>query len=73
MAANARPLASGAAWQDAQHFSLVLGGPLFQVLRRVHLCDDALLLLRHRIVAFALLAWVPPRLTRSSAACASCP
>lgn len=65
--------ASGAAWQDAQDFSLVLGGPLFQMLRRVRLSDDALLLVRQRIVAFALLAWVPPRLTRSSAACASCP
>ena len=54
--------ASGAAWQDAQDFSLVLGGPLFQMLRRVRLSDDALLLVRQRIVAFALLAWVPPLL-----------
>ena len=40
-------------------FSLVLGGPLFQLLRRAHLCDDALLLMRQRIIAFALLAWLP--------------
>ena len=40
-------------------FSLVLGGPLFQLLRRAHLCDDALLLVRQRIIAFALLAWLP--------------
>ena len=31
-------------------FSLVLGGPLFQLLRRAHLSDDALLLQRRRIV-----------------------
>ena len=40
-------------------FSLVLGGPLFQLLRRAHLCDEALLLVRQRIIAFALLAWLP--------------
>lgn len=40
-------------------FSLVLGGPLFQLLRRAHLADDALLLVRQRIVVIALLAWLP--------------
>jgi hypothetical protein len=40
-------------------FSLVLGGPLFQLLRRTHLADDALLLVRQRIVVIALLAWLP--------------
>jgi hypothetical protein len=60
MAATSPSLSSGAAWQDAGNFSLVLGGPLFQLLRRVRLSDDALLLVRHRIIAFALLAWVPP-------------
>jgi hypothetical protein len=29
--------------RDAQNFSLVLGGPLFQLLRRAYLSDDALL------------------------------
>jgi hypothetical protein len=62
MAALSRTLASGTAWKDAQDFSLVLGGPLFQLLRRVHLSDDALLLVRQRIVVFALLAWAPPLL-----------
>jgi hypothetical protein len=57
---SAHPHASSAAWHDAQEFSLVLGGPLYQMLRRVHLSDDALLLVRQRIIAFALLAWVPP-------------
>jgi hypothetical protein len=47
------------ALRDAQDFSLVLGGPLFQLMRRAHLVDDALLLLRRRIIAIALLAWLP--------------
>ena len=40
-------------------FSLVLGGPLFQLLRCAHLSDDALLMMRQRLVAFALLTWLP--------------
>jgi hypothetical protein len=40
-------------------FSLVLGGPLFQLLRRTHLADDALLMVRRRILFGALLAWLP--------------
>ncbi len=40
-------------------FSLVLGGPLFQIWRRTHLCGDALELLRRRILISASLAWVP--------------
>ena len=40
-------------------FSLVLGGPLFQLLRRAHLSDDALALLRQRIIVISLLAWLP--------------
>ena len=39
--------------------SLVLGGPLYQLLRRAHLSDDALMLVRQRIIVFALLAWLP--------------
>jgi hypothetical protein len=42
-----------------QDFSLILGGPLFQLLRRTHLSDDALLLVRRRIVAISTLAWLP--------------
>jgi AcrR family transcriptional regulator len=45
--------------RDPQDFSLVLGGPLFQLLRRAHLSDDALLLVRQRILVLALLAWLP--------------
>jgi|SRR6185369_9661750 len=47
------------ALQDAQLFSLVLGGPLFQLFRRAHLSDDALLLVSQRVVFISLLAWLP--------------
>ena len=40
-------------------FSLVLGGRLFQLLRRAHLSDDALMMVRQRLVVFALLTWLP--------------
>ena len=40
-------------------FSLVHGGPLFQLLLRSHLSDDALALARQRIIVIALLAWLP--------------
>jgi hypothetical protein len=42
-----------------QDFSLVLGGPLFQLLRRAHLSDDALLLVRQRIIVISLFVWLP--------------
>jgi hypothetical protein len=42
-----------------QEFSLVLGGPLFQLLRRTHLAGDALELLRQRVLLIPLLAWLP--------------
>ena len=45
--------------RDPQDFSLVLGGPLFQLLRRAHLSGDALELVRQRIIVIALLAWLP--------------
>ena len=44
---------------DAPEFSLVLGGPLYQLLRRAHLTDDALTHLRQRMVVIALLGWLP--------------
>jgi hypothetical protein len=44
---------------DPSNFSLVLGGPLFQLLRRAHLADDALMLVRQRVIVIALLAWLP--------------
>ena len=45
--------------QNPQDFSLVLGGPLFQLLRRAHLTDDTLMLVRQRIIVLSLLAWLP--------------
>jgi hypothetical protein len=44
---------------DAQDFSLVLGGPLFQLLRRGRLSDDALGLVRRRIAFFVMITWAP--------------
>ena len=43
----------------SQDFSLVLGGPLFQLLRRAHLSDDTLMLVRQRIIVISLFAWLP--------------
>jgi len=40
-------------------FSLVLGGPLFQLLRRAHLADDALTMVPQRVAVLSLLAWLP--------------
>ncbi len=40
-------------------FSLVVGGPLFQLLRRAHLSDDAMLLARRRIIVVSLVCWLP--------------
>jgi hypothetical protein len=42
-----------------QDFSLVLGGPLFQLFRKAHLSDDALLLARQRVIFISLLTWLP--------------
>ena len=40
-------------------FSLVLGGPLYQLWRGTRLADDALHLLHRRVLVAVLLAWVP--------------
>jgi hypothetical protein len=40
-------------------FSLVLGGPLFQLFRKAHLTGDALELSKRRIVVISMLAWLP--------------
>lgn len=37
----------------------MLGGPLFQLLLRAHLSDDALTLVRQRVIVITLLAWLP--------------
>lgn len=45
--------------QEPRDFSLVLGGPLYQLWLRAHLTGNALQLLRRRIISLAVLAWVP--------------
>lgn len=40
-------------------FSLVLGGPLYQLLRRSHMSDDHLGLLLRRMLLIPLLGWLP--------------
>jgi hypothetical protein len=44
---------------DPRAFSIVLGGPLFQLLRRTHITGDGLELARRRVVAIATIAWLP--------------
>lgn len=44
---------------DPYDFSVVLGGPLYQIVRRAHLSGDALELVRRRIVSISLVAWLP--------------
>jgi hypothetical protein len=40
-------------------FSLVLGGPLFQLFRKAHLTGDTLELLHRRVLVIPLIAWLP--------------
>ena len=42
-----------------EDFSLVLGGPLYQFLRRSHLVGDTLQLLHRRVIVLLVLAWAP--------------
>jgi len=45
--------------EDAENFSVVLGGPLFQLLRRAHLSDDSFGMLKRRVLFISLIAWLP--------------
>ena len=45
--------------QESPDFSLVLGGPVYQLFRRAHVTGNALDLLHRRILAFWLVTWVP--------------
>ena len=47
------------ALRRAQEFSLVHGGPLFQLLLRSHLASDSLTLVTRRVIVFVLITWVP--------------
>jgi hypothetical protein len=45
--------------REAVDFSLVSGGPLFQLFRKSHLTGDGLELLHRRIFLITLVAWLP--------------
>jgi hypothetical protein len=45
--------------QEQPDFSLVLGGPFYQLLQRAHLTGPALEQLYRRILFFALITWLP--------------
>ena len=45
--------------QSSPQFSLVLGGPLFQLLRRTRLSGDGLELLLRRVIILSAATWVP--------------
>ena len=47
------------ALREPADFSLILGGPLYQLLRRAHLSGDALELVWRREIAFMVLTWLP--------------
>src|SRR5206468_3271926 len=60
--AHGRPMSALAGVRspmEGDNFSVVLGGPLYQIVRRAHLTGDALELLHRRIVVIALFAWLP--------------
>jgi hypothetical protein len=50
---------AGAFAGNSTEFSLFVGGPLFQLLRRAHLTDDALGLVRWRVIVISLFCWLP--------------
>jgi hypothetical protein len=56
---RAGPTASERLRQDPDNFSFVLGGPLYQLLRRSHLAGGAQELVRRRIVVISLFVWLP--------------
>jgi hypothetical protein len=45
--------------EGGRDFSLVLGGPVYQLFRKAHLAGDHLELLHRRILGFVLITWVP--------------
>jgi hypothetical protein len=54
------PTMTKAAFQEkVTDFSLVLGGPLFQLFRKAHLAGDHLELLRRRVLTIISIAWLP--------------
>ena len=54
-----RPTSEESPMKEADGFSLVLGGPLYQLWRRTRLAGNTLELLQRRIIVIALFAWLP--------------
>ena len=57
--AMSTPISDEPLLSERADFSLVLGGPLFQLWRRTHMAGDVLQLIHRRVIAISLLAWVP--------------
>jgi hypothetical protein len=45
--------------REPYDFSLILGGPLYQLFCRAHLCGNVLQLLRRRVLVLCGIAWLP--------------
>jgi hypothetical protein len=56
---NPKSVADGYQSAEAPDFSLVLGGPLFQLLRKSHLEGEAVELVHRRVIASIVLTWLP--------------
>jgi len=56
---NSRGLAGNPSSEGPHDFSLVVGGPFFQLLRKLHLSGDALEHLPLRMGVISLIAWLP--------------
>jgi hypothetical protein len=56
------PMSGDSFFADQQDFSLVHGGPVFQLFVRSHLTDDAMGLTRQRIIVISMFCWLPPML-----------
>ncbi|MCU0358788.1 MAG: hypothetical protein MUE95_14560, partial [Cyclobacteriaceae bacterium] len=50
---------NSSAFQEGKDFSIILGGPFFQLLRRIGLTGSALELMNKRALIISLLAWLP--------------
>jgi hypothetical protein len=46
-------------FEEPHDFSLVMGGPIFQLFRRSHLAGEGLELLHRRLLIITLVAWLP--------------
>src|SRR3954452_17271526 len=54
------PTMTKAAFQEkVTDFSLVIGGPIFQLFRKAHLTGDHLELLHWRVLTITSIAWLP--------------